>query len=175
MSDAMRNGGRAWPGLVLAGLLLFASAPGRADEGDAPNGVVPHPLELRALVDPEAVLEQVPGEIDKARAQHDNAEVARLYLAQANACRVIADWTCQRMAGAQAARAAQKAGQALLAVRGRIAESRGSIAMQDFTRGEQLLGQAELLLKDTPSPELSADVFLAYSSLSYMLGKHALA
>jgi diguanylate cyclase (GGDEF)-like protein/PAS domain S-box-containing protein len=175
MSDTVRSGSRAWRGIALAGLLLLAPGVAPADEGDAPKGVIPHPLELKALVDPEGVLEQVPGEIDKAHAVGDRVEEARLYLAQANACRVIADWTCQRNAGAEAARAANQAHQPLLAVRGLIAESRGSIAMQDFTRGEQLLGQAELVLKRTPSPELSADVFLAYSSLSYMLGKHALA
>lgn len=55
-----------------------------------------------------------------------------------------------------------------------IAESRGSLMQQDFTRGEQLLGQAQVILQHSPSAELSADVYLAYSSLSQFLGKHAL-
>jgi diguanylate cyclase (GGDEF)-like protein len=133
-----------------------------------------HPLEERALSDPEGVLRDLPPRIAAASAARNSRELALLYLAQANACRVIADWPCQRQAGAMANVASRGAGQPILRVRALVSESRASIAMQDFTRGEQLLGEAELLLKSTPSPELSADVFLAYSSLSWALGKHAL-
>ena len=42
-------------------------------------------------------------------------------------------------------------------------------------QGERLLGAAEHILEGNPSPELSADIDLAYSSLSYMLDKPELA
>jgi diguanylate cyclase (GGDEF)-like protein len=133
-----------------------------------------HPLELRALSAPVEVLRILPSRIAEAQAARDSRELALLYLAQANACRVIANWPCQRQAGALADIAARGAGQPILRARALVSESRASIAMQDFTRAEQFLGEAELLLKATPSPELSADVFLAYSSLSWSLGKQAL-
>lgn len=134
-----------------------------------------HPLELRALVEPEAVLIELHQALISARLAGDAREIARLELARANACRVVADWDCQREAGIEARRAATEAGRPHLAVRGLIAESRARIAMQDYARGERLLAEAELLLKQDPQPELLADVLLAYSSLSYTIGKHALA
>ena len=133
-----------------------------------------HPLEERALSAPVEVLRVLPSRIAAARAARNSRELALLYLAQANACRVIADWPCQRKAGALADLNARGAGQPILRARALVSESRASIAMQDFTRGEQFLGEAEVILKATPSPELSADVYLAYSSLSWALGKHAL-
>ena len=133
-----------------------------------------HPLEERALSEPEAVLRLLPALEVKARKAGNSSELTLLYLAESNACRVIADWPCQRRSGAAAAKAAQASGQPILLVRALITESRALIAMQDFSRGEQLLGQAELILKGAPSPELSADVLLAYSSLSFSLGKLAL-
>jgi diguanylate cyclase (GGDEF)-like protein/PAS domain S-box-containing protein len=161
--------------LALAGLLLSATA--LAQDEAAPYGVPQHPLEVRALVEPEAVLALLPDEIAKARAANDQAELARLYLAQANACRVIANWACQRDAGRDAAAAARAVagGQPLQEVRGLIAQARGHIALQDFTRGEQLLGRAQAILRRTPSPVLAADVYLAYSSLSFQIAKYALA
>ena len=133
-----------------------------------------HELETRALVDPDAVLKSLPAAIAAAKARSDQHELALLYLAEANACRVTADWLCQRNAAAKAREAAQALGSELLAVRGLIAESRASMALQDYTRGERLLGDAELKLKRSPNAELSADVQLAYSSLSNTLGKHKL-
>ena len=133
------------------------------------------PLETRALLEPEAVLRDIGPAIRNARIAGDNRRLALLYLAQANACRVVADWNCQREAGLQARAEARLAGAPQLEARGLIAESRARIAMQDYTRGERLLGEAEVLLKAAPQPELLADVFLAYSSMSYSLGKHALA
>ena len=163
---------RAW-GVATA--VLLAAAGARAEDAPAgAPGVPQHALELEALQAPERVLVELPPRIRAARASGDSRELALLLLAQANACRVVADWPCQRVAGAGAAQAARAAGEPILRVRALIAESRATMAMQDFTRGEQLLGQAEALLARTPSPELSADVFLAYSSLSYALGKHAL-
>ena len=161
----------------LASLLLAAAlalGAGGASAEQAAPGIPQHPLEVEALQAPEKVLAELPEKLRAARASGDSHELALLLLAQANACRVIADWPCQRIAGAGAVEAARAAGEPILRVRALVAESRATIAMQDFTRGEQLLGQAELLLASSPSPELSADVYLAYSSLSYSLGKHAL-
>ncbi|MGH8049108.1 MAG: diguanylate cyclase domain-containing protein [Arenimonas sp.] len=105
----------------------------------------------------------------------NHKEAALLYLAQSNACRVIADWKCQTASAANAHGAAALARLPELQIRGLIAQSRGNIAMQEFTSGEEELGDAERLLTLNPNPELSADISLAYSSLSYSLGKNALA
>lgn len=148
------------------------AAPVAADRTDT---LERHPLEIRALVEPEAVLRELSTALISAKVAGDQHQLALLYLAQANACRVVADWDCQREAGILAQAAAREAARPHLAVRGLIAESRARLAMQDYTRGERLLGDAELLLKDAPQPELAADVFLAYSSMSYSLGKHSLA
>jgi diguanylate cyclase (GGDEF)-like protein/PAS domain S-box-containing protein len=162
----------ARPGLAAALLLLALAWAGAA--AAAVSGLPHHPLEEQALSEPEVVLRQLPALVADARKRERFDEQALLFLAQANACRVVADWPCQRVAGAAARNAAEAARQPLLVVRALIAESRALIAMQDFSRGEELLGRAELVLKGTPSAELSADVYLAYSSLSNALGKHAL-
>lgn len=156
-------------------LFAFASLAAQADDkGSIESSLPRHALEDKALNEPEQVLKQLPDLIKLARDSRNFRELALLLLAQANACRVIADWPCQRVAGASAVIASQAANDPILKVRSLIAESRATIAMQDFTRGEKLLGEAELVLKGSPSPELSADVYLAYSSLSHSLGKHAL-
>ena len=164
---------------ALVVLLFVASALGAGPVAaraapTAIRGVPHHALEDKALLEPDRVLQQLPPLITAARIRSDYRELALLYLAQANACRVVANWACQRAAGAAGRLAATAARQPLLQVRSLILESRALIAMQDFSRGEELLGKAELLLKSSPLPELSADVYLAYSSLSYALGKHAL-
>jgi diguanylate cyclase (GGDEF)-like protein/PAS domain S-box-containing protein len=164
----------AGPCLLFFALLFPATAP--ADQDPVPADHIPrHPLEIEALTEPGRVIARLPAEIDAARKAGDRERLALLYLAEANACRVVADWACQRRAGGGAAAAAKAADRPILAVRGLIAEGRASIAVQDFTRGERLLGEAQVLLDKHPFPELSGDVFLAYSSLSYSLGKHALA
>jgi len=143
-----------------------------------PAAAVPlprHALEAKALFDPETVLMQLPALIKTAQSKENERELALLYLAEANACRVIANWQCQRRAGAQAVVAAEGSGDPILMVRGLINDSRARMAMQDFTGGEQVLGRAELLLKTTPHSELSADISLAYSSMSHAIGKHQLA
>lgn len=134
-----------------------------------------HALETRALVDPKGVLTELPALLEQAKASKDNKELALLYLAHSNACRVIADWSCQTQSAQNAGIAAVAANLPELQVRGLIAESRGLMQLQEFNRGENLLGEAVRLLKLHPFPELSADVYLAYSSMSYTLGKHALA
>ncbi len=129
-----------------------------------------HALELRAINHPEEVLQQIPIELQKVNS--DPKQQALLYLAQANACRVIANWNCQRGAGESAAVAAELAKDPLLIVRGKIAQGRASIAMQDFLRAEDALNSALLTLEQHPSPALKADVLLGFSSLSFALGEY---
>jgi diguanylate cyclase (GGDEF)-like protein/PAS domain S-box-containing protein len=181
--DPVDGGRRPFGAMLVVLLSVLACAPLLAAPATVPppgesslaDTIERHPLELRALVEPEAVLRELSGAIITARLAGDQHRVALLYLAQANACRVVADWDCQREAGINARAAAEEAGQPHLAVRGIIAESRARLAMQDYTRGARLLGDAELVLKDAPQAELLADVMLAYSSMSYALGKHPLA
>ena len=155
---------------VLAGALLFASALAHAALADRMR----HPLELLALTEPERVLAQLPPLIADASTRGAAEELARLELARANACRVVADWRCQREAGAAAHAAAIAAGAHHLGVRGLIAEARARIAMQDFAPAERRLGAAEAVLARHPDRGLLADVMLAYSSLALQLGRHAL-
>ena len=130
-----------------------------------------HPLEIKALTEPEVVLLELPAALEQARAKRDMRTVAMLYLARANACRVMADWPCQRSAGGSAREAAVLANDPVLEIRALIADSRAAIAMQDFVRGEQLLSDAEALLKRVPHAELKSEVYLAYSSLSFTLNR----
>jgi diguanylate cyclase (GGDEF)-like protein/PAS domain S-box-containing protein len=154
-----------WLGMVLA---LGTAA---AVAADLPR----HPLEDQALSDPDRVMRDVPALVARAKAAADWQQVATLELARANACRVVANWACQRDASAAASDAAREGKLPALEVRGLVGQARGYMALQDYTQGEQLLGKAELVLKQAPLPELSADIDLAYSSLSYALGKHQLA
>ena len=147
--------------------LALAANPKLVDSSD----IEQHPMEILALTQPDRVLAELPAAIDKASRKHDLREVALLYLAKANACRVTADWLCQRSAGGSAREAAMLAQAPALEVRGLIADSRASIAMQDFLRGERLLGEAESLLRKHPAPELSAEIYLAYSSMSNQLNR----
>src|SRR5205085_2944375 len=105
----------------------------------------------------------------------DFKEQALLQLARANACRVLANWPCQRTASTAARMDAALARDRVLQVRALVAEARAYLSMQEYNRGESLLGAAEHILEHSPSPELSADVDLAYSSLSYQLDKPDLA
>lgn len=173
--QAIRVLQRKAPDLWLIGLLavlLGICTPAFA-QGETAKSIPRHPMELQALREPTLVIAQLPALLASAQQKGDFAEVALLYLAQANACRVIADWLCQRKAGASAQAAAKQAKRPILQIRGLIGEARGSIALLDFYRGEQLLVEAERLLKVHPMPALLADVFLAYSTLSFDLGKLA--
>lgn len=134
------------------------------------QGDLQHPLELRALVAPEEVLQQLPAAIEQAVRDGQPREVARLRLAEANACRVIADWNCQRNAGMRARIAAGQAKDTQLLVRGLIQESRGLLALQDHVAAERLLTDARERLAAQPSPELEADIELGLSSLAMQLG-----
>ena len=158
--------------VFLAWLLSISPVLAVDDEID---NIPRHPLELRALTHPEEVIEALPREISQAKTANDPRTLALLYLAEANACRVIADWLCQRRASSNAAEAATAAGDPLLIARGLILEGRALIGLQDYTRGEQLLSKAQSQLTLSPLPALSADVKLGFSSLSHALGKHQLA
>jgi tetratricopeptide (TPR) repeat protein len=173
MTWVLRANAREWAALAI---LMMASVCAFADNVLPTAGTLPrHALEEKALSDPESVIMQLPALIKSAKAGADTRELALLYLAEANACRVIANWQCQRRAGDAAVAAAERAGDPILMVRGLINDSRARMAMQDFTGGEQVLSRAELILKTSPNVELSADVFLAYSSMSHAIGKHKLA
>ncbi len=130
-----------------------------------------HPLEIEALTQPKQVLEQLPALILAAQQRADYRELALLQLAQANACRVVADWDCQRNAGREIVGAAIKANAPILEVRGLITEARARSALQDFASAEEQLARAENLLQKNPHANLLADVMLAYSSVSNALEK----
>ncbi len=148
---------------------------GTAHADDDSSTLPRHPLERQALVDPKAALTAITAALELAEGSLDPREHALLQLARANACRVIANWPCQRDAGMEASRLAEAAGDPVLKVRGLIAEARAAIAMQDYGLGEERLADAEIVLKAHPHPELEADVALGYSSMSHALGKHAVA
>lgn len=163
----------------LLGLALLLSVPSLlADAPTAPGSdsdLPRHALEVLALTDPEQVLDLIPQELRNATGRDDGTELALLHLAHANACRMIADWSCQRYAGARAREHGDAAKQPILSIRGLVVEARANISMQDYTTGERLLGEAERRLRITPSAELAADVALAYSTLSNSLGKYQVA
>jgi diguanylate cyclase (GGDEF)-like protein/PAS domain S-box-containing protein len=158
---------------TLVAAVLFCAPGFAADETRA--AVLRHPLEDQALVDPERVLQELPRLLERAREPADARERTLLLLAKANACRVLADLHCQREAAAQARQSAEQSGEIALQVRSLILEGRAFVALQDYSQGERLLGDAELRLREAPDPELAADIDLGYSSMSHALGKHVLA
>jgi diguanylate cyclase (GGDEF)-like protein/PAS domain S-box-containing protein len=121
------------------------------------------------------VLQELPALLERAREPKDLRERTLLLLAKANACRVLANLHCQREAASQAREAAEQSGEIALQVRSLILEGRAFMALQDYSQGERLLGEAELRLRDAPDAELAADIDLGYSSMSHALGKHVLA
>ena len=158
--------------LLLAGALLTCvGGQVRAVVSEAER----HALEAEALAEPEQVLAKLPPLIADAESRGAKRELALLELARANACRVVANWDCQRDAGRAAQMAADESGEPFLAIRALIAESRGLMAKQQYSPGGQLLAEAERRLRRTPSPALMADVQLGYSSMSNSLGRHELA
>jgi diguanylate cyclase (GGDEF)-like protein/PAS domain S-box-containing protein len=166
--------------LALACLGLPAAAfcqapPPAARAAPASDELPRHPLEMKALVEPVGVLRELPAQLKAAQAANDWREQSLLQLARANACRVLANWPCQRDASIAARMAAALAKEPILQVRGLIAEARACISMQEFNCGERLMGAAEHVLESHPNAELSADIDLAYSSLSYTLDKPELA
>jgi diguanylate cyclase (GGDEF)-like protein len=130
-----------------------------------------HALELAATNNPKVVIAQVPPLLDKALIQENWREASLLQLAQANACRVLADWSCQRNSAVAAESYAVRANQPLLQVRAQISQSRSQAALQDFSQAESTLAKAELQLQKTPLADLSAEIMLAYSSISFQVGR----
>jgi signal transduction histidine kinase/ActR/RegA family two-component response regulator len=175
----LRHGGVLGALRWLSLLLLLAAGAAMAQDdlgGDDSGSELPrHPLETRALSEPDLVLKLVPQALNDAAAKGDGHELALLHLANANACRMVADWRCQRGAGVRAREHAEAAGDPILAIRGLIAEARASISLQDYSRAERVLGEVAVRLQRTQSPELAADMALAYSALGHVLGKHQLA
>jgi PAS domain-containing protein len=153
-----------WLGL-LVGVLVLAPADGLA--ATLPR----HPLELRALVEPDAVRALLPALQRDAEAAGDRHALALLKLAEANACRVLSAWNCQRSAAEAARTLAQALDDPALEVRAILLLSSALVALYDYPQVETLLGEAELLLQRAPQPTLAGDVMLAYSSLSYPLGR----
>ena len=129
-----------------------------------------HPLEIEALTRPQEVLKQLPS-VRKALAKDDHTAAAKLALAEANACRVIADWRCQRRAGSNAILEADQTASVYLQVRSRIALGRGLSRLGDFNSAARVLADAQQRLGKVPQDELLSDILLAYSSISERLGK----
>ncbi len=125
---------------------------------------------MEALTQPREVLKKLPA-ARSALAKSDDAGVAKLALAEANACRVIANWRCQRRAGSAAIAAADRSGSVYLQVRARIALGRALSRLGDFNSAARVLADAQQRLGDTPQDVLMADILLAYSSISERLGK----
>jgi diguanylate cyclase (GGDEF)-like protein/PAS domain S-box-containing protein len=130
-----------------------------------------HPLELRALVEPDAVRALLPALQRDAQAIGDQRTQALLGLAEANACRVLSAWSCQRSAAQAARQLAQQLRDPVLEVRAILLLCSALGALHEYASVEALLGDAERLLQRSPQPQLAADVMLAYSSLSYPLGR----
>jgi diguanylate cyclase (GGDEF)-like protein len=143
----------------------WASDPAPADGAERR-----HPLEIEALTRPREVLAKL-AQARRALAQDDHAGAAKLALAEANACRVIADYRCQRRAGSAAIQAADRTLDVYLQVRARIAAGRALSRLGDFNAAARILAEARQRLGDDGERALHADVLLAYSSISERLGK----
>lgn len=154
--------------VVMAACFSFAwlAFDGAAASGDDQR----HPLEVEALTQPREVLEKLTA-ARAALARDDYSGAAKLALAEANACRVIANWRCQRRAGSTAIAAADRSGSVYLQVRARIALGRALSRLGDFNSAARALADAQRRLGDTPDDALLADILLAYSSISERLGK----
>lgn len=150
---------------VLAGSTALASVPAPAEGVERR-----HPLEIEALTRPREVLAKL-AQARKSLAQDDHSEAAKLALAEANACRVIADYRCQRRAGSAAIQAADRTVDVYLQVRARIAVGRALSRLGDFNAAARVLAEAQQRLGDGGENALHADVLLAYSSISERLGK----
>ena len=150
---------------VFAGSTAWASTPAPADAVERR-----HPLEIQALTRPREVLAKLT-QARKALAPGDHAGTAKLALAEANACRVIADYRCQRRAGSAAIQAADRTVDVYLQVRARIAVGRALSRLGDFNAAARVLAEAQQRLGDGGESALHADVLLAYSSISERLGK----
>lgn len=153
-------------------VLLLAPVVGEgfAAAGDENGADQRHPLEVRALTQPREVLAALPA-ARGALAKNDHEGLAKLALAEANACRVIADYRCQRRAGSAAMAEADRTASVYLQVRARIAQGRALSRLGDYNSAGRTLAEAQQRLGTAPDDELMADVLLAYSSISERLGK----
>jgi diguanylate cyclase (GGDEF)-like protein len=129
-----------------------------------------HPLEIQALNEPLAALKSIEA-ARQAMGENDHTTAAQLALAEANACRVIADWRCQRRAGTTAISAADRTDDVYLQVRARIALGRALSRLGDFNSAARTLAEAQRRLGEDGDDALKADILLAYSSISERLGK----
>jgi signal transduction histidine kinase/ActR/RegA family two-component response regulator len=129
-----------------------------------------HPLEVQALTEPEKVLEKLPAARALVSATNHH-ELAKLSLAEANACRVIADWLCQRRAGLSALAEADQTTSVYLQVRSRVVLGRAHSSLGDFNAAARALAQAQQRLGDHKDTQLFPDIMLAYSSTSFRLGQ----
>lgn len=152
--------------LLLAGVVCGTVAATGGDSGTDQR----HPLEVRALTLPREVLAELPA-ARGALAKNDHEGLAKLALAEANACRVIADYRCQRRAGSTAMAEADRTASVYLQVRARIAQGRALSRLGDYNSAARTLAEAQQRLGAKPDDELMADVLLAYSSISERLGK----
>jgi hypothetical protein len=118
--------------LAAALVLLFALA----TAGHAQDEIQRHPLETEALARPKAVLAELPALVNAAKSAANNNQLALLLLAQSNACRVIADWKCQRDSALEAGLAAVSAGDVHLQIRALISQGRAHMAMQTYSAAE---------------------------------------
>jgi diguanylate cyclase (GGDEF)-like protein len=156
--------------LVVIGLAFDALAAAGQQTGPQAGKDQRHPLEVEALTQPRAVLGKLPA-ARKALTKNDHEGLAKLALAEANACRVIADYRCQRRAGSTAMSEADRTGSVYLQVRARIAQGRALSRLGDFNSAARTLAEAQQRLGAAPDDALMADVLLAYSSISERLGK----
>ena len=164
--------------LLVSTLLALGLATAAAhDAADAPPAQVAaasedarHPLEIQALTQPQEVLRKLPAARAALDADDDEGR-AKLALAEANACRVTADWSCQRRAGSAAMQAADRTSSVYLQVRSRIALGRALSRLGDFSNASRLLTEARQRLGTDRNDALMADIQLAYSSISARLGK----
>ncbi len=158
--------------LLLSLILLMFSREACAQSFTNTSDPTPrHAQEIRALTDPSGAMQAIPALLTQANQAENHAEVALLHLARANACRIFANWPCQRESGLAVIAAAQRANRPILQVRGQIALARAETLLQNFTKAESALADAGLLLKSNPFPLLDAEVQLAYSSISQGIGK----
>lgn len=166
--------------LAVAGLLFTTSV--RAEDAafagantgaSATNNAISgqrHPLEIEALTEPRLVLEKLAAA--RAAVSAPNfVELAKLDLAEANACRVIANWQCQRRAALTAITNADKTNSVYLQVRARINEGRAHASLGEFNAASRALAQAQQRLGNAKDNQLFPDIMLAYSSISFRLGK----
>lgn len=129
-----------------------------------------HSLEILALTEPSKALDAIRAARETLAADN-HVEAAKLALAEANACRVVADWRCQRRAGTTAIGAADSTNDVYLQVRARIALGRALSRLGDFNNAARTLAEAQRRLGENGEDALMADILLAYSSISERLNR----